>query len=71
MATPAPTPTPPPLPTDASTATKVAFTVGAGAFFVSPALLPYSTTASAIVAAIGGAALGVGGLIHTYWDHSA
>ncbi len=62
--------TPSPLPTGAGTATKVLFTVSAGAFVVAPIILPYSPTASAVLGSLGGAALAFGAIIHVYWDHS-
>jgi hypothetical protein len=62
--------TPPPLPSEASTATKILFTIGAGALVASPAVVTYSSTLSAILAALGGAALAFGAIVHVYWDHS-
>lgn len=61
---------PPALPASASTATKVAFTIGAAFLIAGPAALPYSTTLGTLLTTIGGAVLGVGAVIHVYWDHS-
>lgn len=63
-------PSVPPLPVGASTATKVLFTLSAGAFIVSPIVEPYSDSAAKVIAAVGGAALAFGALIHVYWDHT-
>lgn len=61
---------PPALPINAGTATKAAFTVGAALAIAAPAVAPYSPAAAGVLVSLGIAAIGIGGVIHSYWDHS-